>query len=117
MDSPSNAQNPKFNPDGTPFNNGIAGKPLAPVLDAQGHTYDALKAAQEQAAPLPKPDFQESVDEFHNTNPLQTLRTYESDIADVVKSKQVSTIKIAVAEAVRQNDGPAPRRPRTRPTT
>ncbi len=102
--------NRKLNPDGTPYNNGIAGKPEAPILDAQGNVYETLKSAQQKPTPLPRPDFQESVDELHtNKNPLQTLRTYESDIADAVKHKGVSTIKIAAAEAIRQDEESVPR--------
>jgi hypothetical protein len=80
---------------------GIAGAPLQPVIKSDKRTFEAYEASNAIPESKPKADINESIDALHNTGPLETLRTYESDIARAVKHKNTSVVKIAVAEQKR----------------
>jgi hypothetical protein len=48
-------------------------------------------------------DFGKVVEELHNKSPLPTLRTYQGDTAEFIKSKNESVISIATKERARQD--------------
>jgi hypothetical protein len=85
----------------TPQNpGGIAGKPLQPTVNSTGNTYEALEA-HNTIPDEPKPDNHEAVAALHKEGSIKNIRTYESDIADLLKNKSGSVTKIAIAEQER----------------
>ncbi len=83
----------------TPENpNGVAGKPLNPQVTPNHNAYDSLQAANEPLAQPEKYNIQKSIDELHNQGPIQQLRTYESDVADAMKSTHATVAKVVIAQ-------------------
>lgn len=93
--------------DQAPLNpNGVAGKPLEPQVAPNRNAFNSLQAA---VAPLAQPEkynIQHSIDELHKEGPIQQLRTYESDIAELVKHKEVTPSKVVIEQQKKEAKPP-----------
>jgi hypothetical protein len=82
----------------SPQNNDVGGKSSEPTVETDGNVYKSYQAAN--AAPPGKlsDDEKKDITEIHNEKIVQPLRTYESDVADLLRKKETSVIKIATAQ-------------------
>ncbi len=77
--------------------NGIAGKPLYPTVDVNGNALNTLEASN-VIPQAPHASIHDSIEDLHSEHIIKNLRTYQSDIAEVVTQNNVSVTKVAVAE-------------------
>jgi hypothetical protein len=106
-------EDPRTDQQNDPQKNGIAGYHEAEVK-MSGNAYETLQANN---APVPGPEkhtIQESIDLLHKDGPLQNLRTYQSDVADAVKKKDVSQMKMATGQAILKNRSKSGMKPASR---
>ena len=95
---------PQNNPPPDQNENGIAGKPLYPSAKASGNVLETFQAANAVPTPPKKESPGAAVEALHRNSPLQNIRTYESDVAELMKNKSGSVSKIFTAQQNKKQD-------------